>query len=133
MTGGPGWRRLRLAGADVEVPDGMAPAEEQGVEGGVVVLEDAGLRLTVDATPFRDRLEGYDSRPGFRAWSETVDGGRLELVGFDDEDGGQVLATTVPGGPTVAVHVEQEAYQPDALRILRSIHPTHPQQGDTDA
>ena len=127
MTGRQGWRRVDFHGVALEVPVDMAASTEQGVEGDVLVLEGAGLRLTLDASLFRDRLHGAASRPGSRRWSEPVGDDAREVVAFDAGDG-TVLVADLPGDLTASVHVDTGGDQGSALDIIRSIT----QQGDRD-
>lgn len=105
----------------------MSAPTGQGVEGDVLVLEGAGLRVTLDASLFRDHLTGVTSRPGAPQSSESPGEDGRRVVAFDTNEG-TVLATEVAGSLTASVHVDSGADQESARHIIRSI--THP--GDTD-
>lgn len=117
---GQPWSSFRIAGLSLDVPDQLAPSPERGFEGGTAVLEGAGMRLTVDASPFADTLTGYADKPGFEHWREPLGGETADFVLFEEE-GVRTLAVKIPGRATAVVHQPATARQDTALQILRSI------------
>jgi hypothetical protein len=118
------WTRVELPGVVLEVPAGLVSEAGQGAEGAAAVLEGGGLRVVVDTSLFADPLTGHAAQPGFRTWSESVDGSEREVVAFGDA-GGRVVATRLPGvTATVRLTEATEAGMETALRILRSVRRT---------
>ena len=129
MCSMPGWRHLHFGNIELDVPAELATGSEQGIDGAAAILEGAGLRLTLDASPFADPLTSYESKVGYRSWYEAVGGRRQELMSFDSDDGGSVIAARFRGPVTVVVHVGPGADVEIAMQIIRSILLT---DGDTD-
>jgi hypothetical protein len=117
---GAPWSSVRVAGLALDVPDQLAPAAERGIEGGAAVLEGAGMRLTVDASPFADPLTGYAGKSGYEHWREVVAGNTVDFVVFEEEDT-TTVAMNMPGRATAVVHLPAGAERDAALQILRSI------------
>jgi hypothetical protein len=114
------WSSVRMAGLALDVPAQLAPSEEHGIEGGAAILEGAGMRLTVDASPFADPLTRYADKPGYEHWQEPVASQSADFVVFEEE-GTRTVAVTIPGRATAVVHQPADAERDVALQILRSI------------
>ena len=123
------WNSVRVANLSINVPAQLAPADEQGIEGSAAVLEGAGLRLTVDASPFADPLTRYGSKPGFEHWQEPVGGTPADFVLFEEE-GTCTVAVTIHGRGTAVVHLPAGAERDVALQILRSIRTDQGESND---
>ncbi|WP_336921066.1 hypothetical protein [Aquipuribacter sp. SD81] len=119
MSGRPAWRRVSFGGLAVLVPPGLTTPDERAVDGEVLVLAGDGLRLTLDASPFRDRFLAARPRPGRRPVPGTAAGD--EVVAFDAADGGTVVAALLPEPVSASVHVGPGADLDTALDIIRSI------------
>lgn len=117
---GQRWSSLRVAGLALDVPDVLAPSPERGIEGSAAVLEGAGMRLTVDASPFADPLTRYAAKPGYEHWREALGSQIADFVVFE-EGGTRTLAATIPGRATAVVHLPADVERDIALQILRSI------------
>ena len=109
-----------MAGLALDVPAQLAPSEEHGIEGGAAILEGAGMRLTVDASPFADPLTRYADKPGYEHWQEAVASQSADFVVFEEE-GTRTVAVAIPGRATAVVHQSADAERDVALQILRSI------------
>ena len=123
------WSSVRVAGLSLDVPAQLAAVDEHGIEGSVAVLEAAGLRLTVDGSPFADPLTGYGSKPGFEHWKEAVGGNTADFVLFEEE-GTCTVAVTIPGRATAVVHQPAGTPKDVALQILRSIRTDQGESND---
>ena len=119
---GAPWSSVRAAGLALDVPDQLALSAERGIEGSAAVLEGAGMRLTVDASPFADPLTGYAAKPRYEHWREVVAGNTADFVVFEEE-GTTTVAMNIPGRATAVVHLPAGAERDVALQILRSIRP----------
>jgi hypothetical protein len=128
MMGQP-WSSLRVAGLALDVPEQLAPSHEHTIEGGAAVLEGAGIRLTVDASPFADPLTRYAAKPGYEHWQEDVGSGTADFVSFEEE-GIRTLAAAFPGRATAVVHLSPGAERDTALQILRSIRTDQGESND---
>lgn len=117
---GQRWSSLRVAGLALDVPDVLAPSPEHGIEGSAAVLEGAGIRLTVDASPFADPLTRYAAKPGYEHWRESLGSQMADFVVFE-EGGTRTLAANIPGRATAVVHLPADVERDIALQILRSI------------
>lgn len=126
---GQPWSSVKVAGLALEVPDQLAPSPERGIEGGAAVLEGAGIRLTVDASPFADPLTRYADKPGYEHWREDVGSEPADFVSFEEE-GIRTIAVNFPGRATAVVHTSAHAERGTALQILRSIRTD---QGESNA
>lgn len=124
-----GWNSFRVAGLALDVPDLLAPSPERGIEGGAAVLEGAGIRLTVDASPFADPLTRYAEKPGYERWREAVGSNIADFVVFE-EGGLRTVAATIPGRATAVVHLPADADRDLALQILRSIRTDQGESND---
>ena len=114
------WSSVRVAGLALDVPAQLVPTEEAAIEGSAAVLEGAGLRLTIDASPFADPLTRYGAKPGFEHWQEAVGSTTADFVLFEEE-GTRTVAVTIPGRATAVVHQPAGDPRDVALQILRSI------------
>ena len=126
---GQPWNSFRVAGLVLDVPDQLAPSHEHGIEGSAAVLEGAGMRLTVDASPFADPLTRYANKPGYERWREAVGSLIADFVLFEEE-GIRTVAVTIPGRATAVVHLPAGADRDVALRILRSIRTDQGESSD---
>lgn len=113
------WVHVTTEALELDVPPDMIPSGEQAIEGQAAVIEGAGLRVTIDASPFADPLTGHRSHPGFRSWSESIDGEPRPVIAFP-ATGGHVFAVRL-AGVTVTIHVAEGAADDRALRVLRSV------------
>jgi hypothetical protein len=118
------WRRVTVAGVELEVPAELAPASEAALDGPAASFEAPGLRLLLDSSPFADPLTGYESRPEFARMEEQIGGVPAKIVSFRSDDGTRVIAARLPGLLTAVAHVAPDGDPELALRILRSIRPT---------
>jgi hypothetical protein len=89
------WSFRHVAGMSLDVPKTLAPRDERGIEGDVAVLEGAGVRLTIDTSPFADPLTRYTDKPGYEHWQEDIGGVGAEFLTFE-EGGMRTLATRDP-------------------------------------
>lgn len=126
---GQPWSSIRVAGLVMDVPGQFAPSAERGIEGSAAVLEGAGMRLTVDASPFADPLTGYAAKPGYAHWRESVGTSTADFVLFEEE-GILTVAARIPGQGTAVIHQRAGAGRDTALQILRSIRTD---QGESNA
>ncbi|MFP5367159.1 MAG: hypothetical protein ACLGIS_09950 [Actinomycetes bacterium] len=126
---GQRWNSLKVAGLALDVPDQLASSNEFGIEGGAAVLEGAGLRLTVDASPFADPLTRYAAKPGYEHWREAVGSNIADFVLFE-EAGTRTIAANIPGRVTAVVHQPADAPRDVALQILRSIRTDNGESND---
>jgi hypothetical protein len=117
---GQPWTSLRVAGLALDVPDQLAPSGERGIEGSAALFEGAGMRLTVDASPFADPLTRYADKPGYEHWREAVGSDTADFVLFE-EAGTRTVAVNIPGRGTAVVHITSDGDRGTALQILRSI------------
>ena len=118
------WRRIRVAGVDVEVPPDLEPSEAAAGDQPAATLEGAGLRLILDRGPFADPLTGYASQPEHSRRRETIGDQPADVVSFRAHDGTEVVAARLPGELTAVVHAEPGVDPEIAMRVLRSIRPT---------
>jgi hypothetical protein len=126
---GPPWASLRVAGVALDVPDQLAPSGERSIDGSAAVLEGAGMRLTVDASPFADTLTRYTDKPGYEHWREAVGSHTADFVLFEEE-GIRTVAMNIPGRATAVVHLSAGAERDVALQILRSIRTDQGESND---
>lgn len=127
------WSSVRVAGLALDVPAQLVPLDEAAFEGSAAVLEGAGMRLTVDASPFADPLTRYGAKPGFEHWQEPVGRATADFVVFEEE-GTRTVAVTIHGRATAVVHQPAGAPKDVALQILRSIRTDQirTEQGETN-
>ena len=126
---GQPWSSLRVAGLALDVPEQLAPTPERAIEGEAAVLEGAGIRLTVDASPFADPLTRYTDKPGYEHWQEAVGSDTADFVSFEEE-GIRTVAANFPGRATAVVHLSGDAQRGTALQILRSIRTDQGESND---
>lgn len=126
---GQPWNSFRVAGLVLDVPDQLAPSHEHAIEGSAAVLEGAGMRLTVDASPFADPLTRYANKPGYQRWREAVGSQIADFVLFEEE-GIRTVAVNIPGRATAVVHLPAGAERDVALQILRSIRTDQGESND---
>jgi hypothetical protein len=126
---GQPWSSLRVAGLALDVPEQLAPAHERAIVGGAAVLEGAGMRLTVDTSPFADPLTRYTDKPGYEHWREPVGTDIADFISFEEE-GIRTVAANFPGRATAVVHLSGGAERGTALQILRSIRTDQGESND---
>ncbi|TLM74527.1 hypothetical protein [Pseudarthrobacter sp. NamB4] len=115
------WNPFRVGGLELDVPEQLAPSGEHGIEGSAAVLEGAGMRVTVEASPFADPLTRYQNKPGFEQWREALGGGDTANFILFEEKGLRTVAVTIPGRATAVVHGSADEDRDVSLQILRSI------------
>ncbi len=115
------WRTTRFHDIELTVPPGLAPADGQGVEGDVSVLEGGGVRLVLDRSPFADPVTGHRAKPQYQHRRERIAGELTDVVSFSNSDGGMVVASRLAVPCTVTVHLADPADIDVGLQIIRSI------------
>jgi hypothetical protein len=118
-----GWQTVRVGRVELDAPEEVARTSDQEIESPVATLDGAGIRLTVDGSPFADPLTRYESQAEYRHDREDIGGETADVVSFRAEDGTGVIAARLSSGLTAVAHITPEGDRDVVLRMLRSIRP----------